>query len=409
MPRARPARRRRRERRSGSPPAREGGGRWRRTVPRRGTRAGNPLGEADGPPPPRAEEKGRRGAGGGRPLPTTSHDRPTRARAHSPPGRDIGACDGARPSRAPSPLISTGLDPPAAPLRRARIGSRGTPRRPAGRRRSGRPRGAEGGGEGAETEGGEADAGSEPRRSPLRGARPRREPGQTSRARAARRRSQTEERAAARVAGEERHRGKVRRRPARAPGPTRCCCPVRADVRVLSRTTHAHNTPRRAPHARPPPGHPRSHLFTLRPYAHRAAAASTKAAAAGAAAAAATAAADPRHRDPPPDTQRESLPHVDPSRPARGGTTPGRTRPAPPTPRRLDLTEFPTGHGQGNGGGAGEWEEGAPTRARLARAGTEEQGGRGPAGRGAGGRARDARGRGATAARPPPTTTPAHV
>ncbi|KAM7328963.1 hypothetical protein ACRRTK_010576 [Alexandromys fortis] len=370
--------------------------------------SGSPR-EADGPPPPRAEEKGRRGAGGGRPLPTTSHDRPTRARAHSPPGRDIGACDGARPSRAPSPLISTGLDPPAAPLRRARIGSRGTPRRPAGRRRSGRPRGAEGGGEGAETEGGEADAGSEPRRSPLRGARPRREPSQTSRARAARRRSQTEERAAARVAGEERHRGKVRRRPARAPGPTRCCCPVRADVRVLSRTTHAHNTPRRAPHARPPPGHPRSHLFTLRPYAHRAAAASTKAAAAGAAAAAATAAADPRHRDPPPDTQRESLPHVDPSRPARGGTTPGRTRPTPPTPRRLDLTEFPTGHGQGNGGGAGEWEEGAPTRARLARAGTEEQGGRGPAGRGAGGRARDARGRGATAARPPLTTTPAHV
>ncbi|KAM7316137.1 hypothetical protein ACRRTK_024817 [Alexandromys fortis] len=377
----------------------------RGTVATDGTEAGNTCRQPvrRGGRATAAARGGEGEAGGGRRTPAPYYlPRPPHARARAQPARPghRGLRRGPTLARLPR-FISTGLDPPAAPLRRARIGSRGTPRRPAGRRRSGRPRGAEGGGEGAETEGGEADAGSEPRRSPLRGARPRREPGQTSRARAARRRSQTEERAAARVAGEERHRGKVRRRPARAPGPTRCCCPVRADVRVLSRTTHAHNTPRRAPHARPPPGHPRSHLFTLRPYAHRAAAASTKAAAAGAAAAAATAAADPRHRDPPPDTQRESLPHVDPSRPARGGTTPGRTRPTPPTPRRLDLTEFPTGHGQGNGGGAGEWEEGAPTRARLARAGTEEQGGRGPAGRGAGGRARDARGRGATAARPP--------
>lgn len=165
-------------------------------APRRGTRAGNPLGEADGPPRARAEEKGGRGR---RRAPAPYLPRPrTRARAHGPPGRDIGACDGARPSRAfPSHL--RGPRPASRSPRRARIGSRGTPRRPAGRRRSGRPRVAEGGGEGS-GDGRAGDAGSEPRRSPLRGARPRREPGQTSRARAARRRSQTE-RAAGRVAG----------------------------------------------------------------------------------------------------------------------------------------------------------------------------------------------------------------
>lgn len=81
------------------------------------------------------------------------------------------------------------------------------------------------------------------------------------------------------------------------------------------------------------------------------------------------------------------------------GHDPGSDASHPPPPLDAWTSQSsPPGTARGTEEARGKREEGAPTRARLARAGTEEQGGRGPAGRGAGGRARDARGRGATAA-----------
>lgn len=134
---------------AGPPPAREGGGRWRRRYRGGGNTCRQPV-RRGGRAAARAEGK-EGGAGGGRPLPT-SHD-PTRARKRARPAGTSGPATGPDP-RAPSPLIFHGPRPASRSPRSARIGSRGTPRRPAGRRRSGRPRDAEGGGEGAETEGG---------------------------------------------------------------------------------------------------------------------------------------------------------------------------------------------------------------------------------------------------------------
>lgn len=370
-------------------------------APRRGTRAGNPLGEADGPPRARAEEKGGRG---GRRAPAPYLPRPrTRARARARSARPghRGLRRGPTLARLPLSLISAGLDPPAAPqgeLASAAEGHRGVPRAGAGAGAPGVRKAEEKGAEtgGRETRDRNRDA--RPFEGRGRGASPARPRGRVRREDAPRR---SERRDASRGGGTA-SREKVRRRPARAPGPRRC--PVRADVRVLSRTTHAHN-PETGGHAHAPPGHPRSHLFSLRTCAHRAAAASTKAAAAGAAAAAAAGPSPPR---PAPRHTRESLPHVDPSRPARGGTTRGPTRPTPPPLDARTSRRVPHRARPGERRRRGEEEEGAPTRAARERERRSRGEREGPEGRGAGGRARDARG-GATAARPPPTTTPAHV
>lgn len=379
-----------------------GRGRWRREQHRGGEHVpANPLGEADGPPRARGGEGGAGRAAVARSL--TSRDPHTRARARSARPGHRGLRRGPNLARLDSSHLH-GPRPASRSPRRARIGSRGTPRRPAGRRRSGRPRGAGGEGEGAETEGGRRGIGTAtlaPRREGLgRGASPARPRGRVRREDAPRR---SERAAAGRVAGRNGIEGrKARRRPVRAPGPTR--------------------SPREGGRPRPLPNDTRSHPETgatrtplqatpahapslSGPNAHRAAAASTKAAAAGAAATATTA-ADPRHRHRPPDTHGSLFPTWIPADRPAGARTQGRTRPIP-TPRRLDLTESsPPGTARGAEearGRGGSADEGG------SRAGTEEQGGRGgPEGKGAGRRARVARG-GATAARPPPTTTPAHV
>ena len=220
-------------------------------APRWGTRAGKPVRRGG-----RAAARARGGEGGAgkatgaRSL--TSHDT-THARARTVrPAGTSGPATGPTPSHASLPLSAprASTRPPAAPqgeLASAAEGHRGVPRAGAV---AGAPGGAEGGGEGARRRRA-GDAGSEPPRAPLRGARPRREPGQTSRARAARRRSQTGRRdppLGERSAIEGRHAG-VPREPR-----DQRTCPVRADVRVLSRTTHARNPETGAARpSRPPP------------------------------------------------------------------------------------------------------------------------------------------------------------
>lgn len=379
-----------------------GRGRWRR-----GHRGGehvpaNPLGEADGPPRARARRRRGGGEGDGRPLPNLPRHH-TRARAHGPPGRDIGACDGPDTfARLPSPLSSTGLDPPASRSpRRARIGSRRTPRRPAGRRRSGRPRGCGRRRRGStETEGGRRGIGTATR-APSRGAAAAR--ARPDLAGACGAKTLPDGAAGPAAGGEERDRGKARRRPARAPGPT--------------------HLPREGGRPRPLPNDTRSQPRDGR----RAPLQATPARTSSLSGPTRTGRRRRRRRRGPlvrrprrprrtlatetrPQTRTGvSLPHVDPSRPARGARPGGPGASVPPTPRRLDLTKSsPPGTARGTEE-AREWEEGAPADEGGSRAGTEEQGGkRGPEGKGACGCARDARG-GTTAARPPPTTTPAHV
>lgn len=368
----RPARRRRRERATG--PLRSGGrGRWRRRrgASGRGNTCRQPV------------------IRGGRAAPEDG-----------PPGRDIGACVGPD-LHAPTPSPS----PPRQPL--PKEGSHRRPKDTAASRGPAPERAPPGCGRRRR---GEGDAGSEARREPLRsreghgrGASPAKPRGRVRREDAPRRGA-----AAGHTSREEeRDRGKKRRRPARAPGAEDC--PERADVRVLPQTTHA-QTPRREPHTHAPPGHPRSHHFSLRLYAHRAAAASTKAAAA-AAAATAPERGPSRLRDPPPRHARElafSPTWIPADRPAEARPRAGHVPHPSTTPD--SHREFPTGHGQGNGrgGAAGRRERrrgAARERERRSRGGEDK----GPEGRGGGQETDGRRARGAAAARPPPTTTPTRV
>lgn len=286
-----------------------------------GTRAGNPLLEADGPPRRTVRPAGTSGPASGptftRLLPPSPHRRPLPKESSHRRAEDTAASRGPAPERAPPGC---------------------------GRRRRGR-----------ETRDRKRDASG-------RGASPA-EPRGRVRLEDAPRRG-----AAGHVAGG--GTGSREGRPASREGPgTDVLGPKRADVRVLPRRHTRSNPERRAPRA--PPGHPRSDLSlsgstrTGRRRRRRR--------------------RRPRPRRPPagalglrdrtrPQTRTGafSFPHVDPGRPARGGATPRRTR--PPHPRRLTLTESsPPGTPRGTEGealGGGSADEGG------SRAGAEEAGGR---------------------------------
>lgn len=362
----RPARRRRRERRSGAPPAREGG-----DGGDEGTEAGNTCrqpvrrgGRAAARARARGGEGGAGRAAGARSLsPTTPHAH-TRARARSarPGHRGLRRV---RPSRAfpshlrgpsstrqPLPKESSHRQPRDTAASRGPAPERAPPG--CGRRRRGSGDGRAG------------DAGSEPRRSPpSRGAAAAR--ARPDLAGACGAKTLPDGASGGTRRGEERHRGQARRRPARAPGPKRR--PVRADVRVLSRTTTrshpetgATRPPLRATPARtsslsgPTRTGRRRRRRRRRPRARR-----------------------PRRPRGPLATETRPQTHngspfpsrIPADRPAGGTTQTGRV--PPPNPRRPDLTESsppgtPRGTEEARGRGGGSADEGGP------RAGTEERG-----------------------------------
>ena len=316
-----------------------------------GTRAGNPLSEADGPPRRTVRPAGTSGPASG----------PTCTRLPSPP-----------PTRRPLPKEGSHRQPKDTAASRGPAPERAPPG--CGRRRK--------------REGGRRGIGSATRAAAAR-ARPNLAGACGSKT--------LPDGAAGHVAG---RRNGIEGRSAGVPREPReqPRCPDGADVRVLSQTTHAQKPPRREPHA--PPGHPRSHHFSLRLYAHRAAAASTEAAAAAAAA------TEPRPRalglrDTPPPNAHGSFPlsptWIPADRPAEARPRAGHV-PHPsttPDPHR----EFPTGQRPGEREEARRGEEGAPTRAarereRRTRGGRPEKD---PRGGGAVRRTRDA----AHGARPP--------
>ncbi|XP_041495603.1 collagen alpha-1(I) chain-like [Microtus oregoni] len=389
VPRVRPARRRRRERRSGAPPAREGGdggddgneaGNTCRQPVRRGGRSAA-----------RAEEKEGRRGGRRAPAPYLPPATPTHARARpARPGHR--GLRRARPSRA-STLFSAGLTPPAAPPRRARIGSRGTPRRPAGRRRSGRPRGAEGGGEGS------GDGGRETRDRDRdargRGASPAKPRGRVRREDAPRR---SGGRTASRGGTGSREGTPASRK---SPG-TNALSREGGRPRPLPNDTRSHTETGATRPSRPPP------LAPLLSPALRAPGGGGVVDEGGGRGCGGHGDRGPPSPRPAPKHTRESLPHVDPSRPARGGTTQGRTRPPPPASLDAWTSQSSppgtaTGTEEARGIGGGERRRGRLASGNGGAGGEEDR----PEGRGRAGE----RGthRGATAARPPPTTTPAHL
>ena len=307
-----------------------------------------------------------------------------------PPGRDIGACVG---PDLHAPTLSSS-DPPAATqggLASAAEGHRGVPRAGAG---AGAP-----GVRKAEEEGGR-EARDRKRDASGRGASPAKPRGRVRLEDAPRRSG------GARRGEEERDRGKERRRPARAPGaaslPRRGGRPhpFPDDTRSKTQRREPH-TPLQATPARTTSlsGSTRTgrrrRRRRRRPRRPRSPARGPSASV-----------TRPHKRS----RELSSLPHVDPSRPTRGGTPPGRTRPSPlddarPSP---SVPHRATARGTGGGaaGGGGSADEGG------SRAGAEERGGRdqkGPEGRGDGQENEGRRARGAAAARPPPTTTPTRV
>ena len=285
-----------------------------------GTRAGNPLSEADGPPRRTVRPAGTSGPASG----------PTCTRLPSPP-----------PTRRPLPKEGSHRQPKDTAASRGPAPERAPPG--CGRRRK--------------REGGR-EARDRKRDASGRGASPAKPRGRVRLEDAPRRGG------GARRGEEERDRGKERRRPARAPGAA--SLPRRGGrPRPFPDDTRS-KTQRREPHA--PPGHPRSHHFSLRLYAHRAAAASTEAAAAAAAA------TEPRPRalglrDTPPPNAHGSFPlsptWIPADRPAEARPRAGHV-PHPsttPDPHR----EFPTGQRPGEREEARRGEEGAPTRAARER------------------------------------------
>lgn len=325
-----------------------------------GTRAGNPLSEADGPPRRTVRPAGTSGPASG----------PTCTRLPSPP-----------PTRRPLPKEGSHRQPKDTAASRGPAPERAPPG--CGRRRK--------------REGGRRGIGSATRAAAAR-ARPNLAGACGSKT--------LPDGAAGHVAG---RRNGIEGRSAGVPREPReqPRCPERADVRVLSQTTHAqkprdgNRTPLQATPARTTSlsGSTRTgrrrRRRRRRPRRPRSPARGPSASV-----------TRPHKRS----RELSSLPHVDPSRPARGGTPPGRTRPSPlddarPSPR-VPHRATARGTGGGAAGGGGSADEGG------SRAGAEDRGGKtrkGPEGRGGGQEDEGRRARGAAAARPPPTTTPTRV
>ena len=317
-----------------------------------GTRAGNPLSEADGPPRRTVRPAGTSGPASG----------PTCTRLPSPP-----------PTRRPLPKEGSHRQPKDTAASRGPAPERAPPG--CGRRRK--------------REGGRRGIGSATRAAAAR-ARPNLAGACGSKT--------LPDGAAGHVAG---RRNGIEGRSAGVPREPReqPRCPDGADVRVLSQTTHAqkprdgNRTPLQATPARTTSlsGSTRTgrrrRRRRRRPRRPRSPARGPSASV-----------TRPHKRS----RELSSLPHVDPSRPARGGTPPGRTRPSPlddarPSPR---VPHRATARGTGGGAAGGRRER---RRGRLASGsggpgGEDQKRTRGEGGRSGGrGTPRTGRGRRTTA------------